>query len=89
MARITFTDRLRHVAPAATVQCEGATLLEVLRRLDEDYPKLLAYIVDEHGRVRKHVAVFIDGTLKRGQTALTEALGADSDVYVMQALSGG
>lgn len=46
-------------------------------------------MLDEHGRLRKHVVVFVDGTMVADRVALTDAVGPDSEVFVMQALSGG
>jgi hypothetical protein len=89
MPRLTFTDRLRHVAPTGTVEVAGAGLLELIDAIGADYPNLPAYVLDEHRRIRKHVAIFVDGTLVRGQGALDLVLAPDADVYVMQALSGG
>lgn len=89
MARITLTDRLHGVGPKGTTEWPGENLLAVLNAMAADFPLLKAYVVDDHERARKHVAVFIDGVLVRGQTALETPLGPASDVYVMQALSGG
>lgn len=47
------------------------------------------YIVDDQGALRKHLAVFIDGRPIRDRQRLSDALAADSRVYVVQALSGG
>ena len=89
MARISFTERLREVGPTKACVYAGSTLAEVLDAVAADYPKLKSYVLDEHGRLRKHVAIFIDGELKRGQAALDVLLASSSEVYVMQALSGG
>ena len=53
------------------------------------YPNLRGYVLDEHGGVRHHVAVFVDGTAIADKRHPTQALRADSEIYVMQALSGG
>jgi molybdopterin converting factor small subunit len=89
VARISFTERLREVGPTSLQHYEGATLMAVLDAVARDYPKLKPYVLDEQGRIRKHVAIFIDGELKRGQGALSLALAPDTEIYVMQALSGG
>ena len=89
MARISFTERLRAVGPVAPAAYEGATLIAVLDAVARDYPLLKPYVLDDQGRIRKHVAIFIDGELKRGQAALALALAPTSEIYVMQALSGG
>ena len=77
------------MAPTRTVDVSAAGLLEAIDAIGRDHPNLTAYVFDEHRRLRKHVAVFVDGRLFRGQAALDLVLAPDSDVYVMQALSGG
>jgi sulfur carrier protein ThiS len=89
LAKVTFTDRLRHVAPTRTVEVAATRLLEALDAIGRDHPNLEAYVLDEHRRLRKHVAVFVDGRLVRGQGALDLVLAPETDIYVMQALSGG
>ena len=89
MAQICFAERLREVGPTQLRSYPGARLLDVLDAVSRDYPRLKPYVLDEQGRVRKHVAIFIDGELRRGQAALELALTPASEIYVMQALSGG
>jgi sulfur carrier protein ThiS len=45
--------------------------------------------VDEQGRLRQHVAVFVGGELVRDRLNLTDRVQDHQDVFVMQALSGG
>jgi sulfur-carrier protein len=89
VARIAFTRRLRHVAPSEPAEYPGATLRAVLDNVAADFPRLTNYVLDDQGRVRQHVAVFVNGTLAPRDTVLDLPLHADTDVYVMQALSGG
>ena len=51
--------------------------------------KEVVYILDDQGHLRTHVAVFIDGHRAQDRRGLTDALTAQSKVYVLQALSGG
>jgi len=87
--RIAFTSNLeRHVAcPAAVVA--GATVREVLDAYFADHPRVRGYVLDEQGALRRHVVVFIGEEQARDRKALTDAVPATADVYVMQALSGG
>lgn len=89
MARIAFTSHLHAVGPATPVVYGGATLADVLNSVAADYPRLKGYLLDDQGRVRKHVAIFVDGELRPRETALTLPMTDNSDVYVFQALSGG
>jgi sulfur-carrier protein len=53
------------------------------------HPGLGHYILDDQGRIRKHVLLFADGCRLGAATALDHVLEAESELYVMQALSGG
>jgi molybdopterin converting factor small subunit len=68
------------------VDAAGATLGEVLLDLDRQFPGLRFRVVDEQGRLRKHVNVWLDGERVRQLDAPLE--GVD-EVVIMQALSGG
>lgn len=89
MPRISFTPNLqRHVAcPPATVA--GATVREALDHVFADHPRLAGYLLDDEGRLRKHMVVFVDGSPARDRDGLTDPVGASSEILVMQALSGG
>jgi sulfur-carrier protein len=54
-------------------------------------PRRLAkpYVFDEQGAVRKHVAVFVNGSLLRKRDDLGQMLDTGDRVLVIQALSGG
>ena len=89
MPRVVFTPNLqRHVACPA-VDVAGATVREALERVFVDNPRLRGYVVDEHGALRKHMAVFVDGQQLVDRAAFSDAVTAGSEIYVMQALSGG
>lgn len=89
MARIAFTAHLREVGPGDAAEYDGATLAEVLDSVAVRYPRLKSYLLDDQGRVRKHVAIFIDGTLCPRETALARPVTPRTDIFVFQALSGG
>jgi sulfur carrier protein ThiS len=89
LASIVFTPHLRAVGPTRTEACDGATLAQMLDALSDRYPRLKGYVLDDHGRLRKHVAIFIDGVMAPREAALDAPLQASSHVYVFQALSGG
>lgn len=89
MAKIAFTRHLEAVGPCQLVDYAGATVGELLDAVAADYPRLKGYVLDEQGRVRKHIAIFVDGELKPRQSALALPVGEASQVYVFQALSGG
>ncbi len=85
MAQIIFTQQLARFLPVPTLETEAATLRAALHGAFAANPRLGGYVLDEQGRLRANVVVFIDG--KRGE--LDEPLRQDSKIYVLQALSGG
>lgn len=49
---------------------------------------LKSYVLDDQDRLRLHIAVFVDGAQVR-RNVLDHPLQSDSELYIMQALSGG
>jgi molybdopterin synthase sulfur carrier subunit len=89
MPIIYLTSHLRRVAPSGPTRVEAATLGAALDAYFETVPRARSYILDDQGRLRKHVAVFIDGELLTDKRDLGRNVSPDSEIYVMQALSGG
>jgi sulfur-carrier protein len=89
MCRVQFTANLqRHVA-APTVEVAAATVREALDAVFAGNPRLRPYLLDEHGRLRRHVNVYVNDAVVADRIALTDPLGPDDEVFVFQALSGG
>ncbi len=89
MARVVFTQNLqRHVA-CPPVEAPGPTVHAVLEAAFATNPPLRGYILDDQGRLRQHVVVFVDGRQARDRVGLGDSVGERSEVAVMQALSGG
>jgi len=89
VARVSFTPNLdRHVhCPSETVP--GANLRAVLESYFALHPALRSYLLDEQGALRKHVVIFVDGRQLADRGGLLDAVSDTSEVFVMQALSGG
>ena len=63
----------------------GATVGEVLRELERRHPPVTGWILDERGRIRPHVIVFVNGERTREDTAL----GPGDVLRVLPSISGG
>ncbi len=89
MPRVVFTDNLkRHVeAPERTVA--ATSVREALDIALGANPRLRGYILDDQGRPRKHIAVFVNGKPVRDREGLSDPVDDSCEVFVMQALSGG
>jgi sulfur-carrier protein len=64
---------------------EGATVAALLSVLESTHPALDGWIVDERGRIRRHINVFVNG---EQATSDTEVAGGDR-IDVLPAISGG
>lgn len=90
MPQVTFTPNLRRHLSAPASRVEAArSVREALDAVFEENPTLRGYVLDEQGRLRQHVSVFVDGEMIADRLNLADELGPDSEVFVMQALSGG
>ena len=89
MPAVTFTRHLRTVAPSEPVQCSGSTLGAALNDALKKHERLRGYVLDDQGRVRHHVAIFLDNEHLTGEDILKTPVRPESEIYVMQALSGG
>jgi hypothetical protein len=67
----------------------GSTVREAVEDLLAQVPTLRGYVLDDQGALRHHVAAFVNGVVVRDKRALAEAVPADGEVYLVQALSGG
>ncbi|MFP6561917.1 MoaD/ThiS family protein [Paraburkholderia sp. B3] len=89
MAHLFFAASIqRHIATPEH-EVDARTLGEALAAVFAAQPRLRGYILDDQGSLRKHLAVFVDGRPVRDRQHLSDSLGEQSRVYVVQALSGG
>ena len=90
MATIKFTHALKRFFPnLEELEIQGTNLNEILSKIDVKHPRFSSYIVDEQGVLRKHVNVFIDGSLIKDRIKLSDPVPEQSEIYIIQALSGG
>ncbi len=89
MPLVAFTRNLqRHVAcPPCTVV--GATVRESLEAVFALQPKVRGYVLDEHGSLRFHMAIYVDGVPISDRQGLSDPVRETGEIFVMQALSGG
>ena len=90
MPKVNFTSALRRFYPdLQPYQVQAQTVAEVVDDLNQRYPGLADYLVDEQGRLRQHVNIFIGEKLIKDKIKLQDKLSDQDEVYIMQALSGG
>ena len=89
MAHLHFTRQLARFLDAPTVDVAAPRLRAALDAAFAQQPRLRGYVLDEHGALRPNVVIFIDGACCRERRVLDDVLRPDSQVYILQALSGG
>jgi hypothetical protein len=52
-------------------------------------PRLRSYVLDDQGRLRHHVVIFIGEQRILDSVGLSDPVGETDEIFVMQALSGG
>lgn len=89
MPRIAFTPQLRRFTETPEIDTPAATLRQALEAAFTVNPRLRGYVLDDQGHLRPNVVVFIDGRRCAERVMLADPLRPDSQVHVLQALSGG
>lgn len=93
MVSVKFTRHLVRFFPELaqqnTTSAAGHTVAEVVADLDRQYPGLGDYIIDERGRLRKHVNIFVGEELIEDRLTLSDPVAGNDQLYIYQALSGG
>ena len=85
--RVAIPSPLRsYTGGREQVQARGATLAELLGDLDVAFPGIRFRMIDEQGRIRVHIRLFVNAELARD---LGRALTERDDVQILCALSGG
>jgi hypothetical protein len=89
MVRVEFTTNIQRHVSCVPMMVPAGPLRSVLDAVFEKYPQARGYVLDEHGSLRKHMAVFIGGELTKDRENLSDLVPEGSEVFIMQALSGG
>jgi hypothetical protein len=90
MAVVKFTYALKRFFPKlADTNASGSTIPAILKEIEASYPGVTRYVLDDQGRLRQHVNIFIDGVMIKDRTSLSDPFRENSEIYIMQALSGG
>ena len=89
MPVVQFTANLARQTSAPSCTVEGQTVGEALQAVFVQHPALRSYVVDDQGAVRTHVVVFADGIAIKDRKNLSDRVSSTSEIFVLQALSGG
>jgi molybdopterin converting factor small subunit len=86
MAIVSVRGPLRKLAGnRAEHELEGSSVVELLHALEVRHPDTSGWILDERGRIRRHINVFVNG--ERGDEAT--AVRSGDRIEVIPAITGG
>ncbi len=90
MPIVNFTAALKRFYPDLhPLSIEGQTVAEVLNQLNQIYPGITDYIVDEQGALRQHINIFIGEKMITDRDNLSDSTLNNDEILIFQALSGG
>jgi sulfur-carrier protein len=89
MATVRFTRNIQRHVVCPTLEAAGTTLREVLDNYFRENERARGYVLDDRGGIREHMAAFIDGEEIHDRRHLTDPVGPDAVIDIIQALSGG
>ena len=89
MAKVIFTAILMRHVDCPSMEVNGKTVREVLAKVFTENPRLKSYVVDEQFGLRRHMGIIVDGEIVQDRKRLSDPVESNSEVYVLQALSGG
>ena len=89
MAKVIFTANLMRHVDCPSMVVNGRTVREVLTNVFAENPRLKSYVVDEQFGLRRHMGIIVDGEIVHDSKRLSDPVESGSEVFVLQALSGG
>lgn len=89
MPIVRFTQNIQRHVGCPTMDVAGATIRDVLNGYFLLHEQARDYVLDDQGRLRQHMAIFIDGSQIRDRDGLSDLVPEDAVIDLVQALSGG
>jgi hypothetical protein len=89
MPTVRFTENIQRHLACPVRQVDGNTVREVLDSYFAANERARGYVLDDQGRLRQHMAAFVDGRQVRDRAGLSDAVQPHAVVDIVQALSGG
>jgi sulfur-carrier protein len=89
MARVAFTANLQRHLICPVQSAPGPSVRAVLDHVFAGHPRLRSYVLDDQDRVRRHVAIYVNGDRIADRERLGDPVGDDDEIFVFQALTGG
>jgi hypothetical protein len=89
MPIVRFTRNIQRHLACPTLEVSGVTIRDALEGYFRVHEQARGYVLDDQGRLRQHMAIFIDGGQIRDRDDLSDGVPAGAVIDLVQALSGG
>jgi sulfur carrier protein ThiS len=92
MCKVEMTHHLYRFFPELEnreIEVRGGSVAEVLEQVGAIAPGFSGYIIDERGKLRRHVMLSINDNIVIDRKALSDRVPDDGTLFIFQALSGG
>ncbi len=80
------TPLFSYTKNASTVEAKGATVDDVTKDLERQFPGIRFRMIDEQDQIRPHIKFFVN---KEQTFDITTKLASTDEVAIVQAFSGG
>jgi sulfur-carrier protein len=67
------------------LKLDGVDVRTVVQALEAEWPRTAGWVLDDRGRVRQHVNVFLNGERVREDAAV----GPDDTLHILASITGG
>ena len=84
--RVIIPTQLRSYTRVAEVEAQGATLADMVRDLDRQFPGIRFRMINEQDRIREHIKIFVN---RETAETLDHPLTDEDEIRIIGALSGG
>lgn len=89
MPTVRFTRNIQRHLECPELAVSGATVRDALESYFAIHQRARGYVLDDQGKLRHHMALFIDGRQIADRDRLGDPVPPESIIDVVQALSGG
>ena len=90
MIKVNFTSALKRFFPSLhSMDVEAKSVAEALEAVELEFPGMKSYLLEDSGKLRKHVNIFVGEDLIQDENQMSDLVNQKDVIHIFQALSGG
>jgi hypothetical protein len=86
---VRFTQNIQRHIQCPVREVSGRTVREALDHYFSAHGQARGYVIDDQGKLRRHMAIFINGNQIQDRDNLGDPVTEDAVLDLVQSLSGG